>query len=66
MGAVAAGKLLALGLSQVKSAILAGVGDYILEGAVMELPENWPVPNHLPKPLTMRTRRSGSERSGAQ
>jgi pimeloyl-ACP methyl ester carboxylesterase len=54
MGAVTAAKLLALGLPQVKSAILAGVGDYILEGAVMELPENWPIPDYLPKPLTMR------------
>jgi pimeloyl-ACP methyl ester carboxylesterase len=54
MGAVTATKLLALGLPQVKSAILAGVADYILEGVAMELPENWPIPEHLPKPLTMR------------
>jgi pimeloyl-ACP methyl ester carboxylesterase len=54
MGPVTAAKLLALGLHQVKSAVLAGVGDYILEGAAMELPENWPLPDHLPKPLTMR------------
>jgi len=54
MGSVTAAKLLALGLHQVKSAILAGVGDYILEGAAMELPKNWPIPDHLPKPLTMR------------
>lgn len=53
MGAVTAAKLLALGPHQVKSAILAGVGDYILEGSAMELPENWPIPQHLPKPLTM-------------
>ena len=54
MGSVTAAKLLALGFHQVKSAILAGVGDYILEGAAMELPKNWPIPDHLPKPLTMR------------
>jgi pimeloyl-ACP methyl ester carboxylesterase len=54
MGSVTTAKLLALGISQVKSAILAGVGDYILEGEAMELPKNWPIPNHLPKPLTMR------------
>src|SRR5919199_5683947 len=54
MGAVTAAKLLALGLHQLKSAILAGVADYILEGVEMELPKNWPIPDHLPKPLTRR------------
>jgi pimeloyl-ACP methyl ester carboxylesterase len=36
MGAVTAVKLLALGVYQVKSAVLAGVADYILEGVTME------------------------------
>jgi pimeloyl-ACP methyl ester carboxylesterase len=54
MGSVTATKLLALGISQVKSAILVGVADYILEGEAMQLPKNWPLPDHLPKPLTMR------------
>jgi hypothetical protein len=30
------------------------VGDYILEGEVMDLPEHWPLPDHLPRPLTLR------------
>jgi len=25
-----------------------------MEGEVMDLPENWPTPEHLPKPLTMK------------
>ena len=53
MGAVTAAKLLALGAPQVKSAILAGVAQYILEGEVMELPENFPMGDR-PKPPTMR------------
>ena len=54
MGSVTAAKVLTLGIPQVKSTILAGVGDYILEGEAMELPKSWPIPDHLPKPLTMR------------
>lgn len=54
MGSVTAAKLLVLGVRQIRSVVLAGVGDYILEGAAMELPENWPIPDHLPKPLTMK------------
>jgi pimeloyl-ACP methyl ester carboxylesterase len=54
MGSVTATKLLALGIPQVKSAILVGVGDYILEGESIVLPKNWPMPAHLPNPLTMR------------
>lgn len=54
MGAVNTAKLLVLGVPQVKSAVLSGVGDYILEGVAMELPENWPIPEHLSEPLTMR------------
>jgi pimeloyl-ACP methyl ester carboxylesterase len=53
MGAVTAAKLLALGAPQVRSAILAGVGQYILDGEVMELPENFPMAD-APKPLTLR------------
>lgn len=52
MGAGTAARLVILGPPQVKSAILAGIGDYALEGAVLEFPKNWPVPEHLPKPLT--------------
>jgi len=46
--------VLALGVPPIRSAILSGVGDYIMEGEVMDLPENWPIPEHLPKPLTMK------------
>lgn len=52
MGAGTAARLVILGPPQVKSAILAGIGDYAVEGAVLEFPKNWPVPEHLPKPLT--------------
>jgi len=53
MGAVTAAKLLALGAPQVKSAVLAGVAQYILDGEVMELPENFPMAD-APQPLTLR------------
>jgi pimeloyl-ACP methyl ester carboxylesterase len=54
MGAVTAAKVLALGIPQVKSAVLVGVGDYILEGETIELPRHWPLPKHLPNPITMK------------
>ena len=54
MGSGVAAKLLALRPPQVKSAILAGVGDYVLEDHVLQFPKNWPVPDHLPRPLTGR------------
>jgi pimeloyl-ACP methyl ester carboxylesterase len=52
MGAGTAARVAILGPPQVKSAILAGIGDYAIEGTVLEFPKNWPVPEHLPKPLT--------------
>jgi|SRR5215469_8904414 len=52
MGAGTAARVAILGPPQVKSAILAGIGDYAIEGTVFEFPKNWPVPKHLPKPLT--------------
>jgi pimeloyl-ACP methyl ester carboxylesterase len=54
MGAVTALRLLMLHPSQVQSAILAGVGDYIIEETVMEFPKNWPVPDSVPRPITAR------------
>src|SRR5262249_18028937 len=54
MGAVTAAQLLALGAPQVKSAILAGVAQYILEGETMDLPEGFPVPANLTRPFTVR------------
>src|SRR5262249_22579352 len=55
MGSLTAATLLALGAAPVKSAILSGVGPYILEGEVIELPANYPMAAHLPRPLTLRT-----------
>jgi DNA-binding transcriptional MerR regulator/pimeloyl-ACP methyl ester carboxylesterase len=54
MGSVTVARLLALGAPQVRSAVLAGVAQYILEGEVMDLPANFPVPDNLPRPFTMR------------
>jgi pimeloyl-ACP methyl ester carboxylesterase len=54
MGAVTALRLLMLRPPQVKSAILAGVGDYVIEETVMEFPKNWPVPDSVPRPITAR------------
>ncbi|HKS82099.1 MAG TPA: alpha/beta fold hydrolase [Candidatus Acidoferrales bacterium] len=52
MGAGAAARVAILGPPQLKSAILAGIGDYAVDGTPLEFPKNWPVPEHLPKPLT--------------
>ncbi|HYL76658.1 MAG TPA: alpha/beta hydrolase, partial [Bryobacteraceae bacterium] len=54
MGSGAAARLLALRPPQVKSAILAGVGDYALEDHVLHFPKEWPVPDYVPRPLTGR------------
>jgi len=53
LGAVTAAKLLALGDARVKSAVLAGVGQYILDGEVMDLPESFPM-GDTPQPLSLR------------
>ena len=53
MGALTAAELLALGDARVKSAILSGIGPYILEGEEMVLPEGLPMAAHLPRPLTL-------------
>jgi pimeloyl-ACP methyl ester carboxylesterase len=55
MGAGTAARMLALEPPQVKSAILAGIGDYAIEGSILEFPETWPIPNDLPRPLTHKT-----------
>jgi pimeloyl-ACP methyl ester carboxylesterase len=52
MGAGTAARLLALGPFQVQSAILVGIGDYAIEGSVLEFPDNWSIPRELPRPLT--------------
>jgi pimeloyl-ACP methyl ester carboxylesterase len=54
MGAGTAARLLLLRPPQVKSAILAGFGDYAIEDTVMEFPKNWPVPDSVPRPITAR------------
>jgi pimeloyl-ACP methyl ester carboxylesterase len=54
MGAGTTARLLMLQPPQVKSAIIAGVGDYALEDGVLEFPKNWPVPDSVPRPITRR------------
>src|SRR5215831_7517361 len=54
MGAGTTARLLMLGPPQVKSAILAGIGDYVIEETVLEFPKSWPVPDTVPRPLTVR------------
>lgn len=54
MGAGIAARLLLLRPPQVKSAILAGFGDYAIEDNVMDFPKNWPVPDTVPRPITAR------------
>lgn len=54
MGAGTAARLLLLRPPQVKSAILAGFGDYAVEDTVMEFPKSWPVPDSVPRPITAR------------
>ena len=54
MGAGTAARLLILRPPQVKSAILAAIGDYAIEDTILELPQNWPVPDSVPCPLTLR------------
>ena len=54
MGSVTAAKLLALGAPQVRSAVLAGVSQYILEGEMADLPKHYPVPDGLTRPFTAR------------
>jgi pimeloyl-ACP methyl ester carboxylesterase len=55
MGAGTAARLLLLRPPQVKSAILAGFGDYAMEDTVMEFPKSWPVPDSVPRPITLLT-----------
>lgn len=52
MGAGTTARLLMLHPPQVKSAILAGIGDYALKDGVLEFPKNWPVPDSVPRPIT--------------
>jgi pimeloyl-ACP methyl ester carboxylesterase len=54
MGSVTVARLLALGAPRVRSAVLAGVAQYILEGEMVDLPKNYPVPDGLTRPFTMR------------
>jgi pimeloyl-ACP methyl ester carboxylesterase len=62
MGSLTAARLLTLGAAPVKSAILAGVSQYILEGEVFDLPENLPMAAHLPRRVTMRAHAEGRAR----
>jgi pimeloyl-ACP methyl ester carboxylesterase len=54
MGAGTAARSLLLHPPELKSAILAGVGDYLIEDTPIEFPKNWPVPDSVPRPITVR------------
>src|SRR5215831_14537870 len=54
LGSGTAARLLMLNPPQVKSAILAGLGDYVIEETAMEFPKNWPIPDSVPRPITVR------------
>jgi pimeloyl-ACP methyl ester carboxylesterase len=54
MGCGTAARLLMLRPPQVKSAVLAGVGDYVIQDTVMDFPKNWPIPDSVPRPITGR------------
>jgi pimeloyl-ACP methyl ester carboxylesterase len=59
MGSQTVAKLLSLDFAGVRSAILAGVADFILEGEVLHLPENFPLPGDPPRQITMRAHAEG-------
>jgi pimeloyl-ACP methyl ester carboxylesterase len=54
MGALTAAKLLTLRPPELKSAVLAGISEFILDGSILEFPKSFPIPDDLPKPLTNR------------
>lgn len=54
MGSGTTARLLMLRPPQVKSAILAGVGDYAIQETEMDFPKNWPIPDSVPRPITGR------------
>ena len=54
MGCGMTARLLMLHPPQVKSAILAGVGDYVIQEVEMDFPKNWPIPDSVPRPITGR------------
>jgi pimeloyl-ACP methyl ester carboxylesterase len=54
MGCGTTARLLMLHPPQVKSAILAGVGDYAIQETEMDFPKNWPIPDSVPRPITGR------------
>jgi pimeloyl-ACP methyl ester carboxylesterase len=54
MGALAGAQLLALRAPEVRSAVLAGISEYVLDGSILEFPKSFPIPDYLPKPLTNR------------
>ena len=54
MGAGTAARSLLLHPREVKSAILAGIGDYLIAETPLEFPKNWPVPDSVPRPITVR------------
>jgi non-heme chloroperoxidase len=54
MGCGTTARLLMLHPPQVKSAILVGVGDYVIHDTEMDFPKSWPVPDSVPRPFRAR------------
>ena len=54
MGCGTTARLLMLHPPQVKSAVLAGVGDYVIHDTEMDFPKSWPIPDSVPRPITGR------------
>src|SRR6516225_4020820 len=54
MGCGTTARLLMLRPPQVKSAILAGVGDYVIHDTEIDFPKSWPIPDSVPRPITGR------------
>ena len=54
MGCGTTARLLTLHPPQVKSAVLAGVGDYVIHDTEMDFPKSWPIPDSVPRPITGR------------
>ncbi len=52
MGCGTTAGLLMLHQPAVRSAILAGIGDYVIQDTVMDFPKNWPIPDSVPRPIT--------------
>jgi pimeloyl-ACP methyl ester carboxylesterase len=54
MGSVTTAHLIALAPARVRSAVLGGIGAYIVAGEPMDLPPEFPIPDSVPRPLTFK------------